>query len=155
MDSKLRCKKQIVVTLSLEFSPGSGRAYTPLIFWWEGAYACYDDDLCSGGGFNDGEGRISPFGDDTQDGVTKSIMEKNRVTLPRATYPTRGNFGPVTTCRNVAPMWVQAQKMQTERRRDCVERPLRVQGVVFVMSLATTMGLDGVGRQPPATASFF
>ena len=36
--------------------------------------------------------------------------------------------------------------MQPLRRRDCIERPIRVQGVVFVMSLASTMRLD-VNRQ--------
>ena len=70
---------------------------------------------------------------------------KNRKALTQAANLTRENFAAVPTRTNDAPVWVQAQKMQSLRWKDCIVKPRRVYRVVFASLLATTMQM-GVNR---------
>ena len=67
----------------------------------------------------------------------------------------RGDVGPVTTCTNVAPLWVQGQKVQPLRRRDCIERSLRVQAPAGGGVCDVVGDDDGIGRQPPVFLKLF
>ena len=51
---------------------------------------------------------------------------KNREAIAQVAKPTRENFASVPTRTSDAPMWVQAQKMQYLRWRDCIVKPRRV-----------------------------
>ena len=51
---------------------------------------------------------------------------KNREVLSQAANRTREDFAAVPTRTSDAPVWVQAQKIQSLRWRDCIVNPCRV-----------------------------
>ena len=83
-------------------------------------------NTCGGGELDGCEGRIQPFLDYTLEYVSESIMLQKKRLARAGGKPNKGNFAAVTTHTSYAPVWLQAQKMQSLRWIDGIVMPCRV-----------------------------
>ena len=81
----------------------------------------YVQNVYGGGEFAGFEGRIRPFVDDT----LECVSEKTHLACAGGEL-NKGNFAAVTTRTSYAPVWLQAQKLQSLRWRYGIVMPIRV-----------------------------